>query len=259
MLHVPEDIQAFYKVQLKNVDREKHYTYVRSIRYYLDFCSKYRFTPYEKNSFSHFSQKLYDKKQSLECIEEAYQAVQLLLPYYERPPVAGEMKSSLEVVQTLIAVLREKNYSPRTLSVYTKWTRQFLQFHTGEVSAINDGTVRMFLNHLVVKRNVSPSAHNQAFNSLLFLFRHVLKKDFGEQSGTIRAKRPGKKIPVVLTRNELQHLFSSISADYLFHFQLMYGCGLRLMELVELRIKDIDFEADQITVSFSKNQKEILK
>jgi integron integrase len=255
MIHVPEDIQAFYRNQLKTVDQNKHNNYVKWVRYYLDFCLKYRFTPYERTSFSHFSQKLNDKKQSLTDIEEAYQAYLLLTPYYEIPVQEGDLKTDTDVIQQLIAIIRQKSYSPRTLEAYTKWSRQFLSFHDGEISNIDDSTVRKFLNHLVVKKNVSPSAQNQAFNALLFLFRNVLKKDFGQHSGTIRAKRPGKKIPVVLSRKETQHLFSFIPENYLFHFQLMYGCGLRMSELTELRLKDIDFESNYITIPFSKQMK----
>lgn len=255
MLHVPEDIQYYYRDQLKDVDQSYHYNYVKWIRYYLDFCVRYRFPPYDTNSFSHFSQKLSERKQTLDSIEEAYQAVQLLIPYYESSPIEGEFLNSTEVVQSLIAVIRQKNYSPRTLEAYTKWTRRFLTFHTGTIDEIDDCTVRKFLNYLVVKDKVSPSAQNQAFNALLFLFRHILQKDFGDQGGTIRAKQPGKKIPVVLTYDELNHLFKYIPSPYLFHFKLMYGCGLRLSELLDMRIQDIDFENNLITIPLSKQLK----
>ncbi len=255
MLHVPKDIEMYYRNQLKNVDINKHQTYVKWIRFFLDFCSKYRFTPYERTSFSHFSQKLNEKKQSLAAIEDAYQAYLLLLPFYEISVNEGELNSDTDVVQQLIAVIRQKNYSPRTLEAYTKWTRKLLSFHNGKIAEIDDNTVRKFLNYLVVAKNVSPSAQNQAFNALLFLFRNVLNKDFGEQSGTLRAKRPGKKIPVVLTHKELTHLFQYIPQPYKFHFLLMYGCGLRMSELCNMRLKDIDFDSNLITIPFSKQMK----
>lgn len=255
MRHVPEDIQSFYREQLATVEQSLHHNYVKWIRFYLDFCDKYRFVPYEKSSFSHFSQKLSDKKQTLNDIEEAFQAVQLLLPYYQAGLKEGELKSSRVVVQQLISVIRMKNYSPRTLEAYVKWTRQFLAFHNDTVDQIDDSTVRKFLNYLAVEKNVSPSAQNQAFNGLLFLFRHVLKRDMGDQSGKVRAKKPGKKIPVVLTVSEIKKLLAKIPAEYRLHFKLMYGCGLRLSELIELRLQDIDFENRLLRIPLSKQMK----
>ncbi len=108
MQHVPKDIETFYRDQLKKVDVDKHQSYVKWIRYFLDFCSKYRFTPYERTSFSHFSQKLNDKKQSLTAIEDAYQAYLLLIPYYQIPVNEGELNTDTDVVQQLIAVIRQK-------------------------------------------------------------------------------------------------------------------------------------------------------
>ncbi len=78
MLHVPKDIEKYYREQLRNVNADKHQDYVKWIRYFLDFCHKYRFTPYERNSFSHFSQKLNEKKQSLTAIEDAYCAIRFI-------------------------------------------------------------------------------------------------------------------------------------------------------------------------------------
>lgn len=255
MIHVPEDIQFFYRKQLEAVSKEKHYNYVKWIRFYLDYCHKYRFIPYEKNSFSHFSQKLSDKGQTLEALEEAYQAIQLLLPYFSSGLKEGELENRSEVVQQLVTVIRQKNYSPRTLEAYVKWTRQLLRFHNGPVSQINDSTVRQFLNYLAVKREVSPSAHNQAFNALLFLFKHVLKRDMGDQTKNLRAKEPGKKIPVVLTVDELHKLFSALPQEFILFAKMMYGCGLRLTELLELRLKDLDFETETVTINWAKGKK----
>ena len=216
---------------------------------------KYRFIPYEKSSLSHYSQKLSEKNQSVENIEEAYQAILLLLPYYQSGLKTGELKNSVDVIQQLIGIIRQKNYSSRTLEAYSKWCRSFLYFYDGEPINICDADARKYLNYLVTERKCSPSAHNQAFNSLLFLFRHVIKKDFGNHSGNVRAKRPGKKIPVVLSKNEIKILFKAIPKEYLLHFQLMYGCGLRLAELISLRLKDIDFENQTVIINESKGLK----
>lgn len=191
----------------------------------------------------------------MQDIETAYQAVELLIPYYSTGIKEGELTSKVEVIQQLISVIRLKNYSPRTLEAYLKWTRKFFSFYTGDISSIDEGTARQFLNDLVLNKNVSPSAQNQAFNALLFLYRHVLRRDFGDQSGTVRAKKPKKKMPVVLTVSELQCLFNMIEERFLLHFQLMYGCGLRLTELMELRLKHLDFGNNLLMIEFSKQQK----
>ena len=141
-------------------------------------------------------------------------------------------------MQQLTGIIRQKNYSPRTLEAYTKWARDFLKFYDGAPETITDADARKFLNYLVTQKNVSPSAHNQAFNALLFLFRHVLKKDFGDHKSNIRAKKSAQKIPVVLSVKDMEKLFNSIPKEYLIHFKLMYGCGLRLSELVNLRIME---------------------
>lgn len=170
MRHVPEDVKIYYKEQLQTIPKDKHYNFVKWIRFYLDFCTKFRFTVYEKDSFSHFSQKLTDKGQKVENIEEAFQAVELFLPYYSSGLKEGELEDKTEVIRQLISIIREKNYSPRTLEAYVKWSRKLLEYHTGAICEIDDSTARKFLNYLTVEKGVSPSAHNQAFNAFYFFF-----------------------------------------------------------------------------------------
>ena len=100
---------------------------------------------------------------------------------------------------------------------------------------------------MAVHKKVSASTQNQAFNALLFLFRNVLKIEIGDLSSTIRAKR-GPKLPVVLTVEEVRQLFSCMEGRQLLIAQIIYGAGLRLMELARLRVKDIDFGSGLILV-----------
>jgi len=106
-----------------------------------------------------------------------------------------------------------------------------------------------------VKQRVSASTQNQAFNAILFLFRHVLGKEAGDLDNTVRAKR-GHKIPVVLTVEEVKNLFAHMTGKSLLIAELLYGSGLRLMELARLRVKDIDFEANTLFVRSGKGDKD---
>jgi len=115
--------------------------------------------------------------------------------------------------------------------------------------------IREFLTHLAVHKKVSASTQNQAFNALLFLFRNVLKIEIGDLNSTIRAKR-GPKLPVVLAVDEVRQLFSCMGGRQLLIAQLLYGAGLRLMELARLRVKDIDFGSGLIFVRSSKGDKD---
>ena len=115
--------------------------------------------------------------------------------------------------------------------------------------------VERFLSDLAVKRKVSASTQNQAFNALLFLYREVLHQDLGELGRVERAKRP-QRLPVVLTRGEADRLLSGMSGTFQLMAKLLYGTGLRLMECVRLRVKDVDFEQNQVTVREGKGFKD---
>ncbi len=256
MRHVPKDIEGYYRtVLMSNVDKSKHFNYVKWIRFYLDFCAKYRFVEYEKESFSHFSEKLFQKGQTPDSVEEAFQAVTFLLPYYQSGIKEGDLENRQEVLQQLISIIRQKNYSPRTLEAYLKWNRQFLEYYKGEITEIDSGSARMFLNNLVTQKGASSSAHNQAFNALLFLYRHILQKEFGDHSGNTRAKTFKRKIPVVLSKAEIDTLWNCIPEDFLLPFKLMYGCGLRMQELITLRLHSFDFDNALLSINASKGMK----
>ena len=115
--------------------------------------------------------------------------------------------------------------------------------------------IRDFLSHLALRKRVSSSTQNQAFNALLFLFRNVLNKETGNLDTTVRAKR-GPKLPVVLSVDEIKAVFQHLSGQGLLMGQLLYGAGLRLMELARLRVKDIDFDMNTIYVRSGKGDKD---
>ena len=119
---------------------------------------------------------------------------------------------------------------------------------------MGEAEVRSFLTHLAARLNVSASTQNQAFNALVFLYRHVLGRDL-ELAGVERAKR-SQFVPVVLSQAEVGRLLAALPDKYRLFFQLLYGTGLRLMEGLRLRIKDVDFERNQVVVRGGKGAKD---
>jgi len=115
--------------------------------------------------------------------------------------------------------------------------------------------IESFLTHLVVRMNVSVSTQNQAFNALLFLYREVLDMPFNISEKVVRSKRP-KKLPVVMSKEEVKTLFLFIPNEYQLISKIIYGAGLRVNECLKLRIKDIDFHRNEITVREGKGQKD---
>jgi integron integrase len=148
-----------------------------------------------------------------------------------------------------------RHYSRKTLQAYAGWMRKFRGFMLNANPAQLSGLeVKQFLADLAVRRRVSASAQNQAFNALLFLFRHVLKKDLGDLSDTPRAKR-SRYIPTVLSRQEVESLFAELKDPYKLLAMLMYGCGLRLSEAATLRIQNFNFDTGMLSVQFGKGGK----
>ncbi|MGR3174257.1 MAG: integron integrase [Candidatus Scalindua sp.] len=158
-------------------------------------------------------------------------------------------------------IIRIKHYSYRTERTYLEWIKRFFKY-TIEIkgkdlslSKPDSFDIKDYLSYLAIKKNVSSSTQNQAFNALLFLYRHILSIEVNDLGKTVRAKR-GPKLPVVLTVKEVQKLFQHVEGIHFLFIQLLYGSGLRLMELARLRIQDIDFEMNNIAVRDGKGNKD---
>src|SRR5437773_9829442 len=152
--------------------------------------------------------------------------------------------------------IRFKHYSLRTEQAYVDWIKRFIRFHgKRHPEAMGAEEVRTFLSDLAANQNVAASTQNQAFSALLFLYRDVLKQDLPWIDNVERAKRPAK-VPVVLTPEEVRAIISKLHGTSRLMAQLLYGCGLRVMECVRLRVKDIDFALAQITVRDAKGGKD---
>ncbi len=150
-------------------------------------------------------------------------------------------------------LLRIKHYALRTEEAYVDWIKRFILFHNKQhPREMGTPEIRTFLAHLATEGNVAASTQNQALAALLFLYRQVLQQDLDPLDlDAIRAKKP-QRLPTVLTKSEVQQILAQLTGAHLLMARLLYGSGLRLMECLRLRVKDVDFEMRQITVRDGK-------
>ena len=160
------------------------------------------------------------------------------------------------VFNTLESEIKMRHYSPKTLKAYRGWTRRFQTFtKSKDYQLLAQKDVIDFLSYLAVEKQVSASSQNQAFNALLFLFKQVLKTEFGEISGVVRAKRT-TYIPTVLSRREIDLIFDHLDDPVNLIAKLLYGCGLRLFECLNLRVQDFNFDEGVLTIHNGKGKKD---
>lgn len=276
MLDVPAQIKNDYSKLLsqRTIPAYSHNFYKKWLRFYLDFCHKYNHDSANRGSLMHFIKKLREKNQTSRQQSQASHAIRL---YYELKNIdtlnkpanqnnnttqkssaalPKEKKFWAKIYTDLDSAIKVRHYSPKTYKSYAGWVRQFHCFtHEKAPESLSIDDVKSFLTHLAVKRKVSSSTQNQAFNALLFLFRHILKKDFEVFEGVVRAKQR-KYIPVVLSRQEIDGILEQLSYPYDLVVKLLYGCGLRLFEYLQLRINDLNFDAMILTVHDGKGQKD---
>jgi integron integrase len=268
--------------------------YKKWLRYYLDFCHKYHHARDSKDSISLFLEKLKQKNQSeLQC-QQAQQAIRLFLSikdksthnkktikttstlssqtYTKNQTVANPemVKESIsesghkpktdsivweKIYDNLEKEIKLRHYSPRTLDAYTYWMRHFRRFHNAvDPGQLGTQHVRAYLEFLAVKANVSASSQNQAFNALLFLFRHAFKKELTDLKNIPRARR-GRRMPTVLSVEEVKSLIKHLNYPFSLVVKLLYGCGLRLSEALTLRVHHLNFDTGMLSIQFSKGQK----
>ncbi len=174
-----------------------------------------------------------------------------------RPPDLIIPNPKLKLLDQVREVMRLKHYSLRTERAYGDWIRRYVKFHAMKSRAdMLPGREKMelFLSDLAVNGQVAAATQNQAFNALLFLYREVLQAPLaGVQA--VRAQRP-VKVPTVLTPEEVNQVMAAMSGAPLLVVKLIYGSGLRLMEALRLRIKDLDFAMSQVTVHDGKGAKD---
>jgi site-specific recombinase XerD len=152
-------------------------------------------------------------------------------------------------------VLRLKHYSLGTERSYCDWIKRFIHFHQlRHAKEMGAAEISTFLTHLARIGNVAAATQNQALSALLFLYQQVLKQEVGYVDQVQRAKRP-KRVPIVLTRDEVHKIFAHLHGMPRMMAGLLYGSGLRLMKCVRLRVKDVDFGYSRITVRDGRGAK----
>jgi integron integrase len=153
-------------------------------------------------------------------------------------------------------VIRIRHYSIRTEQAYVQWVRRFILFHgKRHPREMGAAEVTAYLSHLAIARNVSASTQNQALNAILFLYRDVLKIKLPWLEQVQRAKKP-QHLPVVFTKREVKALLAKLEGTRWLMASVIYGGGLRLMECLRLRVKDVDFQYGQLLIRDAKGQKD---
>ncbi len=171
-------------------------------------------------------------------------------------PGASAHNTGPKLLDRLRMALRARHYSRRTEQTYCSWVRRFIFYHNlCHPADMAEPEINAFLTHLAVKEKVSASTQTQALSALLFLYRHVIGREVGDLGGVIRARKP-KRLPVVMTREEVKSVLANLSGDKWLMASLMYGAGLRLMECLGLRVQDLDFSANEIIVRDGKGAKD---
>lgn len=268
---VLSDFEAFL-IKSGSVTEEKIKFYIHWVRRFLKF-SNYELEKINTERISQYLDSLEaDEKIADWQVKQAADAVILYTEKYLKkllqqvsplakdsngksihPQASLQWKQILEEAKNAI---RLRHFSLSTEKTYLGWIARFKTFlKERDPHSLEAEDLKKYLTHLALHGRVSASTQNQAFNALLFLYRNVLHKEVDDLTSVPRAKRR-MNLPTVLSRNEVKSLLSHLKGVYLLMGQLMYGCGLRLMECLRLRIKDIDFENHLLLVRSGKGEKD---
>jgi integron integrase len=177
------------------------------------------------------------------------------------PPEGGAVTANVPadgdppLLERVRRAIQARHYSRRTEKAYVGWIHRFALYFRRRPEEMGVPEVRNFLSSLATSRRVSASTQNQAFSALLFLYREVLELKLEGLDDVVRAKRP-ERLPLVLSRDEVQSLLKHMRGAPRLMAALMYGAGLRLMECSRLRIKDVDFARNEVTVRDGKGRKD---
>ena len=232
--------------------------WVRRFQEYTQKRANEDFSEREVKAFVKSLEKDYEEWQ----VKQAREAVDLYRFYLRRVSGGDGVVSKVaveawkKVGDEMVRMLRLKHRALSTEKTYLTWVRDFYRFVKGTLPKdLGSDHVVNYLSHLAVNRKVSAGTQRQAFNALLFLYRHVLDKEIDNLHETVRSKRT-RRLPVVLTRQEVMRLLDQLDGAARLMAELAYGCGLRVSECIRLRIKDLDFEQALVTVRAGKGDKD---
>jgi integron integrase len=169
-------------------------------------------------------------------------------------PITGG--ASMTLIEQLRQEIRVRHYSRRTEETYVEWVKDFAAFHgKADPDTLGGPEINAWLSHLACARNVTASTQNQALCGVLFFYRHVLRRDMGDLGNVVRARK-APRLPVVLTIEEVESVLAQLSGHHRLIVELMYGTGMRILEVLRLRVKDIDFVRGLITIREAKGNKD---
>ncbi len=164
-----------------------------------------------------------------------------------KPFPAPASRRPRRLIDRVRSELRVRHYSIRTEEAYTSWVRRYIQFHCRHPRDLDGDDLNRFLTHLAVEGRVAVSTQRQALSAILFLYRHVLKTDFEWLDDVVRARQP-RRLPNVLSRDEVAAVLSRLEGIPQLVVLLLYGTGMRILECLRLRVQDIDFDLGHITI-----------
>jgi integron integrase len=269
-IHFPEWPGVLAQADLPN--RAKH-TYEITIRWYLSFCQRGRAEVSFQSARDFIAWAVQEKQPQPWQVEEWKEAIRWFFRTAKAtPPAAAETKGSAQTGQGVwlpddkagwpewkvqfLTTVRRRSYSYKTEQSYLFWIERFARsLGTEDLRAQDDVQIAAFLDAMALNERLSASSQRQALNALVFLYREVFGKELGDFSEFRRARvRP--HLPVWLTKEELKRLFERLDYETNLMAQVMYGSGLRLMELLRLRVKDLDLEQEILTVRGGKGDKD---
>ncbi len=227
--------------------------YAHWVRQCYQSCNKSLEQTVQSNEIERYLNRIEKYKEPWQIVQ-AREAISLFLFFKDHtlrkkslnnPIVDGQWS---EAMNQMVKIIRLKQLSPRTEKTYLSWIRSFKRF-IGSQSPydLNSEHVKNYLTFLAAEKRVAASTQNLAFNALLFLYRYILECDIGDIKNVVRARRK-RRIPVVLTRSEIDMVLYQLSGTNQLMAKIIYGAGLRLKECLKLRIKDIDFDRGRVTV-----------
>jgi len=172
------------------------------------------------------------------------------------PAPAGAPSGAPRLLDRVREAIRARHYSLRTEEAYVSWIRRYIFFHKKRHPAeMGEPEINAFLTDLAVNGRVAASTQNQALSALLFLYRNVLEKPFPNLESIVRARRPAR-LPTVMTRAEVRSILTRMTGAPKLVATLLYGTGMRLLECLRLRVKDVEFARNQITVHDAKGRRD---
>ena len=250
-----------YLLSKNLTDEKKVGFYLSWVTRFNEFCNKKPEDSITEEEIERYLKHLSKSREEWQ-VRQASEAINLY-QFFKNRKNTEHSKAGLEesaqwksVAEEMHKILRLLHRSYRTEQAYIGWVRQLYRFTKRRSPySLESKDVKDFMTYLAVERNVAISTQNQAFNSILFLFRYVLDKKIDDISEAVRAKG-NRRLPVVLSKQEIGRLFEHMSGLYLLMAKIIYGCGLRLRECLQLRIKDIDFERNAVTIRSGKGDKD---